>query len=556
MEEDEEEEVTDIKLQIFHNTVREHIIFLLLLIILYFASYVLISRFRRKDRDDLFSNDEDELLVYRISSWLCTFSMAIAVGAALLLPVSIASNEVLLLYPNSYYVKWLNSSLIQGLWNHVFLFSNLSLFVFLPFAYLFTESTGFSGNKKGIIPRVYETFTVFSLLAFVVLGLTYVLSAVMDPEKIGFLSLLNLGSVHLPFLYSCVSFLGVLLLLVCTPFGFVRLFGVVGQVLVKPHLLRDVNEEYIAFHMEEASVKRKLANLELQNVSINESLNGTFSSNNTTYDTPSGSYILHNMLNGHHHSPHQQNRNNFSYYYNNLSSRTSLSHLIQRKPMNGEIHDHQAKLNERLRELETERKELEKLKKSSAFQRNFVYPLAMLLLLFFTGITILLVVQNTLELLIGIKALPLSTRQFTLGITSLSKLGPFGAGLEVCLIFYLGATSAVGFYTMPFMRNVRPQRRKTSLSQLILNCALVLILSSALPLLSRIIGITNFDLLGDFGAIEWLGNFQIVLLYNLVFGSTTALVVANKFTATVRQELCARLVENYVIFTNYMSFIN
>lgn len=161
----------------------------------------------------------------------------------------------------------------------------------------------------------------------------------------------------------------------------------------------------------------------------------------------------------------------------------------------------------------------------------------------------------------------------------MSKLGPFGAGLEVCLIFYLGATSAVGFYTMPFMRNVRPQRRKTSLSQLILNCALVLILSSALPLLSRIIGwfflniihfqieiimvvmflsagITNFDLLGDFGAIEWLGNFQIVLLYNLVFGSTTALVVANKFTATVRQELCARLVENYVFFTNYMSFIN
>lgn len=153
--------------------------------------------------------------------------MAIAVGAALLLPVSIASNEVLLLYPNSYYVKWLNSSLIQGklvwcfspfgkqwmdrieneccviiyylpsplyiagLWNHVFLFSNLSLFVFLPFAYLFTESTGFSGHKKGVIARAYETFTVFSLLAFVVLGLTYVLSAVMDPEKIGFLSLLS-----------------------------------------------------------------------------------------------------------------------------------------------------------------------------------------------------------------------------------------------------------------------------------------------------------------------------------------------------------------------------
>lgn len=130
----------------------------------------------------------------------------------------------------------------------------------------------------------------------------------------------------------------------------------------------------------------------------------------------------------------------------------------------------------------------DKLRSSTALQRNFVYPLAMLLLLFLTGLTVLIVVQNTLELLIGIKALPLSTRQFTLGITSLSKLGPIGAGLEVLIIFYLGATSSVGLYTMPFMRLVRPKRRSTSLSQLIVNCALVLILSSAQPLLSRIIG--------------------------------------------------------------------
>lgn len=148
---------------------------------------------------------------------------------------------------------------------------------------------------------------------------------------------------------------------------------------------------------------------------------------------------------------------------------------------------------------------------------------------------------------------------------------------------------------MPFMQSIRPQRHKTSLSQLIVNGALVLILSSALPLLSRIlgkihifsftivsselslfftlnfffksffillccifgtIGITNFDLLGDFGQIEWLGNFQIVLFYNVIFVGTTTLCLVNKFTATVRQELCNRLVENYIIFTNYVSFIN
>ncbi|XP_055531491.1 protein Lilipod [Wyeomyia smithii] len=502
---DEEEDVADIREQIFHNTVREQIIFLLLFLLLYLGSFALINRFRRRDREDLFSTDDDEITVYRISLWLCTFSLAIALGAALLLPISIASNEVLILYPNSYYVKWLNSSLIQGLWNHVFLFSNLALFVLLPFSYLFTESSGFSGHKKGVMARVYETFTVFSLLAFIVFGMTYVISALRDPDRSTFQALFNLGKYHLPFLYSCVSFLGVLLLLVCTPMGFVRLFGVVGQVLVKPNLLRDVNDEFHAFNLEEATVRRKLAN-----ANINIELKSV-----TSVD-----YAPSKLVSG-------------------------LEDLYQIRDTNGGISSsslsESAKLFERLRELESERKILDKQRSSSALQRNLVYPVAMLLLLLLTGITVLLVVQNTLELLIGIKAVPLSTRQFTLGITSLSKLGPLGAALEVCIIMYLGVTSAVGLYTMPFMRNVRPQRRKTSLSQLIANCGLVLILSSALPLLSRILGITNFDLLGDFGQIEWLGNFLIVLLYNVIFGTAATLCLVNKFTATVRRELCARL---------------
>ncbi|ETN57935.1 lipocalin-1 interacting membrane receptor (limr) [Anopheles darlingi] len=308
---------------------------------------------------------------------------------------------------------------------------------------------------------------------------------------------------------------GYIAIFVCTPMGFVRLFGVVGQVLVKPNLLRDVNEEFHAFNIEEATVKRKLANVNL-NIELR---------NVTTIDlTPA------KLCSG-------------------------LDDLYQIKNTAEGTASESAKLFARLRELESERKVLEKQRSSSALQRNLVYPIAMLLLLILTGITVLLVVQNTLELLIGIKAVPLSTRQFTLGITSLSKLGPLGATLEVCIITYLGVTSAVGLYTMPFMRNVRPRRRKTSLTQLIFNCGLVLILSSALPLLARILGITNFDLLGDFGEIEWLGNFMIVLLYNVVFGTAATLCLFNKFTATVRRELCARLVENYFIFLSYLTFM-
>uniref|UniRef100_A0A182MKH3 Protein LMBR1L n=1 Tax=Anopheles culicifacies TaxID=139723 RepID=A0A182MKH3_9DIPT len=171
---------------------------MLLFLLLYLGSYALINRFRRRDRDDLFATDEDEVTVYRISLWLCSFSLSVAVGAALLLPISIASNEVLILYPNSYYVKWLNSSLIQGLWNYVFLFSNLALFVLLPFTYLFTESSGFSGHKKGIMARVYETFTVFSLLAFIVFATTYIISAFRDPDRNTFQALFS--KYFLPFL--------------------------------------------------------------------------------------------------------------------------------------------------------------------------------------------------------------------------------------------------------------------------------------------------------------------------------------------------------------------
>lgn len=45
---------------------------------------------------------------------LCTFTLAVALGAVLLLPFSIISNEVLLSFPQNYYIQWLNGSLVHG----------------------------------------------------------------------------------------------------------------------------------------------------------------------------------------------------------------------------------------------------------------------------------------------------------------------------------------------------------------------------------------------------------------------------------------------------------
>lgn len=89
-------------------------IFLLLFLLLYLASFAILRKFKRQGKEDYYSTDEEEVTVYRISTWLCTFSLAVSIGAVLLLPISIVSNEILILYPNSYYIKWLNSSLVHG----------------------------------------------------------------------------------------------------------------------------------------------------------------------------------------------------------------------------------------------------------------------------------------------------------------------------------------------------------------------------------------------------------------------------------------------------------
>lgn len=54
-------------------------------------------------------------------------------------------------------------------------------------------------------------------------------------------------------------------------------------------------------------------------------------------------------------------------------------------------------------------------------------------------------------------------------------------------------------------------------------------------------GITRFDLLGDFGRFNWLGNFYIVLSYNLLFAIVTTLCLVRKFTSAVREELLKAL---------------
>ncbi|KAL9967979.1 hypothetical protein ACROYT_G026301 [Oculina patagonica] len=448
--------------QIFYDTVREYVISLLVFIILYGICHAVISTYKRR-RDEL-DSDEEDAFVYRISFWLCTFTLTVSLGAVLLLPMSIFSNEIMIMYPNSYYIKWLNGSLIHGMWNQIFLGSYMSLFVAIPFAYFFTESEGFAGSRKGIMARVYETSVVLILLAILVTSIVWVGLALIDRGRTTDEEVWVPG---LPFIYSCISLLGCLMLLLCTPVGFARMFTVLGQYVVKPQFLRDLDDEITAIKLEEESLKRKM--------------NGY--NNGVT------------MHNGVHHDP------------------------------------------DKLKQLEVERLELERSIRASSLQRNCVYPILLLALLLLTTSCMAMVALNVLSLLFVHGALPKKSTVLVLGKVSSSMMGTFGALLEIIWIFYLMIASLVGLYSVPYFARLRPSVRETTTTKVIANCIVLLILSSALPVLSRTLGITKFDLMGEFSRLDWLGNFRVVILYNLVFEVSTAFCLVNKFTASVRNAL-------------------
>ncbi|XP_029631199.1 limb region 1 homolog-like protein [Salmo trutta] len=456
-------EDVSVREQLFHDRVRETIICVLLFICLYIVSYLVITHYKR-NAEFTIDNSEDAT-VNKIALWLCTFTLSVSVGAVLLLPLSILSNEVLLSFPQSYYMQWLNGSLIHGLWNIVFLFSNLSLVFLLPFAYFFTESEGFAGSKKGVMARLYETAVVLFLLTLLVLGMVWVASAILD-DNMARQSLYDLWEYYLPYLYSCISLFGVLLLLLCTPLGLSRMFSVTGRLLVKPRLLEDLDETMSCAEFEEASLSR------------------------------------------------------------NLTSGTSLWNNV-----NAEV------LRNRFLNIQARRIALEIRKRASPWQRNLGYPLAMLLLLAVTVVCVLIVCYHVVELLFDDTAMPRGMEDPLLGAASFSMFGSLGAAVQVILILYLMISSVVGFYSSPLFTGLRPRAQDTTLTQIIGNCVSLLVLSSALPVFSRTLGITRFDLLGDFGRFNWLGNFHIVFLYNILFAGLTSACLINTLTWTVQREL-------------------
>ncbi|CAI4227824.1 unnamed protein product [Auanema sp. JU1783] len=478
----------------FHSFVRQQIVCLLLFMTLYLLSYWIISKFKSKsDTDSLYSGDED-YFVYRISVWICTFSLAVSIGSITLLPFSVLAAELIQRYPGSYYLQWLSWSLINSLWNYVFILSNLSLFVLLPFSYFFIESQGFSKRKNGIMQRVYETLAVCALLIVVILCLGDVVLTLMSST----VSLLSITSVNLPVVYSCVSLCGVVLLLLSTPIGFAKMFGIVGEMAMRPIPSVD---ELAAGSLEKKDLERRLAyqsNTPKLRKDVSEILR------------VAEDYQLVYRVNG---SP-------VIGVGDDTANDSILNLTAPKVPMTS---------NDKLKVLFSFWVPLgqKSLRWYQHVMHILKYPVMIVVLLALTVISLLMVVINSLKLTFGYRSLPVYAQYME--VHTRHTLGVVGAAVEIVIILYIMATSLIGVYSMPFIRSLRPVNKGTSMTSIIMNCSVVLVLSSALPVLANTLGITTFDLLGAYSSLEWL--------------IVTLSCITNQLTSPVRKQIMRRLNE-------------
>uniref|UniRef100_A0A667Y445 Limb development membrane protein 1 n=1 Tax=Myripristis murdjan TaxID=586833 RepID=A0A667Y445_9TELE len=251
------------------------------------------------------------------------------------------------------------------------------------------------------------------LLALLILGIVWVASALIDNDAASMESLYDLWEFYLPYLYSCISLMGGLLLLMCTPVGLSRMFTVMGQLLVKPTILEDLDEQIYCIHLQEEALQRRL-----NGGSVNQ-------------------------------------------------------------------------LNKELDNIRNQRNKLERRKKASGWEKNLLYPIVMLILLAGTTISVLMVALNILYLLVDETAMPKGSTDRGIGNTSLSTFGVAQAVLEIILMFYLMVSSVVGFYSLRVFEGLTPRKDDTTMTTIIGCCVSILVLSSALPVMSRTLGDPN-----------------------------------------------------------------
>eukprot|EP00069_Balaena_mysticetus_P020330 bmy_12872T0 len=316
-------------------------------------------------------------------------------------------------------------------------------------------------RAPGIRARILETLVMLILLALLILGIVWVASALIDNDAA-----------------------------MCTPVGLSRMFTVMGQLLVKPTvnvdekpvldwILEDLDEQIYIITLEEEALQRRLNDVKKEEVKFGDSIK----------DNHMEEYLGKPIVETSGDKPRLRGwRTSTEDVLVSFLLSVMLQYLCILKGLSSSVEYNITELEQELDNVKTLKTKLERRKKASAWERNLVYPAVMVLLLIETSISVLLVACNILCLLVDETAMPKGTRGPGIGNASLSAFGFVGAALEIILIFYLMVSSVVGFYSLRFFGNFIPKKDDTTMTKIIGNCVSILVLSSALPVMSRTLG--------------------------------------------------------------------
>jgi len=185
--------------------------------------------------------------------------------------------------------------------------------------------------------------------------------------------------------------------------------------------------------------------------------------------------------------------------------------------------------------------------KNVSFWKKLVYPLVVLMLIILPIFSILISGYHVLEILYTEKIKTIKNTNWMtmlffslldklyfldggkqsgnekLGVNGLSFFGPIGTIVEAVLVPYLYISSVYGFYTWKVFKKLRPVKSESSLHLMIINCFIVLSLSSALPLMCRILDFVepHETINPSDGNTLVDQNINLVLIFNGLFVTST-----------------------------------
>ncbi|KAA0185956.1 hypothetical protein FBUS_06098 [Fasciolopsis buskii] len=152
----------------FYSEIRGLVVVFLFFVILFAVAHLALQYFAARPDPDV-RQDRADRVIHQLVFGICTFTLTISLTGFSLLPFSIAANEVLLGFPQSYYVQWIDTDLLKDLSLIVNLGTKISCLL-LPLSYFLLIAQGFSASAHAFSSRFFEAVCLLIFAYLLVFG--------------------------------------------------------------------------------------------------------------------------------------------------------------------------------------------------------------------------------------------------------------------------------------------------------------------------------------------------------------------------------------------------